>query len=349
MVNKNQWGWADLDNMRVNADILRTLRGENFPFRFFYDKRVLNGDTATFIGKTSNKRVIYHDNIDYSDFQTSTSLKKDLEMVHYGCYGDVYSRDFGKLALNEPSQLEEFIEIHHENAMNELNNDINRKFKEDIHDDANFTCKENNPSTGKNSMIISNDKTFYESGTTMGKDNAEIVWESIYANAIRLCRRSIYFNVRAVVSNIASLKDIIILYTPKIHSMVVSKLYAGTPHPQEVRFDPMFGGVGITDFSDHEFSTDTPAGRTADTKKGAGSVYKATDPYQRGEYGNYYESKDHIVMLGKDSYKICDAINPPLYVDNSRLGLSLKTYFFKWFFGFSGFIDFVNALKWKEN
>src|SRR4051812_15834502 len=130
--------------MRVNAGILRTLRGMNFVFRFFLDKRVLNegkGDTATFIGKTSNRRVIYHDNIDYSDFKTSTSLKKDLELRQFGCYGDVYSRDFGALALNNPEQLEDFIDVHHENAMNELNNDINRAFKEDIHNDVNFTSR----------------------------------------------------------------------------------------------------------------------------------------------------------------------------------------------------------------
>jgi hypothetical protein len=334
---KNQWGWKDLDNMRVNADILKTLRGDNFVFRFFYDKRVLNGDTATFLGKTSNRRVLYHDNIDYADFKTSGTLRCDLEMIHFGCYGDVYSRDFGALAISEPGQLEEFIELHHENAMNELNNDINRYFKEGVHTDANF-----NATNG----IIKNDKTFYESGTTMGKDNAEIVWDSIYTNAIRLCRRSNKFNVRGVMSNIATLRDIIIMYTPKIHAMIQSKLYAGTPHPEKVHFEPMFGGVGITDFSDHEFSSDSPAGRT----DGAGSAdYGVNKAYRAGDYGTWYDSKDHIVMLCKDSYKICDAINPPLYVDNSRLGLSLKTYFFKWFFGFAGFIDFVNALKWQEN
>jgi len=331
--HQNRYGWTELDNMRVNAGMLDILKADSFVVRFFYDPNIeVKVDIATWFAKQPNRRVKYSDNIDYRSFRTSSSLKQNLELQEYGCYGDVYSRDFGALAFNDPNKLNEFIELHQKNAMNELNNDLLRKFKEDIHRDENF-----NP---KNSLL-QNPLSFYESGTTNGKDNAELVWDSIYTQATRMCRRSNFYNAAEAISNIASLKDIIILITPKIYSMIKSKLYAGSPHPDEIRLEPLFGGIGIMDFSDNEFSSD----RFADPTNPA-EIKKYGD--HAIEYGNWYDSRDHIVMLSKDSYKICDAVNPPLWVDSTRLGISMKTYFFKWFFGFCGFIKFINACKWQH-
>jgi hypothetical protein len=335
--HRNRYGWTELDNLRVNAGVLDILKADSFVFRFHYDPNVeVKGDMATWFAKQPNRRVKYSDDIDYRSFKTSVSLKQNLELIEFGCYGDVYSVSFGQLAMGTDNKLKEFIELHQKNSMNELNNDILRKYKEDLwdHNRAGGAAGGN---FGPNSIIY-NDESVYESGTTNGKDNAEILWDSIYTQAIRMCRRSNKYNAANALSNVGSLKDLIVLMTPKVFSMMRSRLYAGTPHPEAIRLEPMFGGIGVLDFSDNEFSTDKFAETDEQVKKhGAHAI----------DYGPEYKSSDHIIMLGKDSYKICDSINPPLFVDTTRIGISMKTYFFKWFFGFTGFIKFVNACKWR--
>src|SRR3954470_5802711 len=136
---QNKYGYKELENRKFNAQIVKILRYVNLVFRAHYTPNVENkGDTATYIATMPNRRIKYGEHLNYNLFKTPVALRASLPNNEFGCYGGAYNRDFAQMAIDDPDKLNEFIDEHYENTTNELNNDLNRKYKEDLNNNDNF-------------------------------------------------------------------------------------------------------------------------------------------------------------------------------------------------------------------
>jgi len=317
-----------LENNKLKVGFIQILKQENIVLSRFYDPTMKGGgDTASWISKGTNPRTPYYEGIKHSDFKTSPTYTCHIFVFGFGNYGDKISRDFAYMAINEIDLLDEFIDAHIKGIRSELNYDILRKFKQDFDNDAGW-----NPAA-----VLKNPEELFETGRIGEKDAAKLFFNSVMTNGMRMCQRSDKFNSRKVNSNASSLKEFVFFCTFKTYSMVKTDLYAAVYHNEQVALESIFGGVGIMDFSYNKIQNMHADDASVDLSK--------ENNFGRGDE-KLVESKKRAMLVHKDSYKIMDTINPPLFIDTNFMGVSLHTYFFKWFYAFCGRIDFVNQVCW---